>query len=260
MSRLESLLADMVAIDTTNPSLVAGAPGEAALVGYLARRLQAAGLEVDLWDVLPGRPNIVARLRGSGSPAGRPAAPFAHARGHLDVVAAPGPEYFAPQVRDGRMYGRGAADMKAGFAAAVLAAEALAAARRAAARRPPGGRAHRRGVAERRRGGAAGALPPGRRRAARVHRPRRGHGARRLRLVRGREPRRRGGRRRHRARRRRHRPAGAGAGRHRAGSTPSWRAGRRPPTAAAASTPRSSPAATSTRSTRRSAPWASSAA
>ncbi len=128
MSALHALLAAMVAIDTTNPALQPGAPGEAELARFLARRLEAAGLEVDLWDVLPGRPNVVARLRGAGRPPGdaRPARSLMLC-GHTDVVAAPGPAHFAPAVRDGRMYGRGAADMKSGLAAAVAAVEAIAA-------------------------------------------------------------------------------------------------------------------------------------
>ena len=124
MSDVAELLADLVRIDTTNPALGAGAPGERELARELARRLEALDLEVDLWDVLPGRPNIVARLRGSGRANGGPAPSLALC-GHMDVVAATSPGAFEPAVRDGRMYGRGAADMKAGLAAALLAAEAI---------------------------------------------------------------------------------------------------------------------------------------
>ena len=134
MSALTALLATMVEIDTTNPSLQPGALGEAALAHFLARRLRDAGLEVEVWDALPGRPNVVARLRGAGRPEGedglsgdgRPARSLMLC-GHLDVVAAAAPEAFTPRVEDGRMYGRGAADMKAGLAAAVAAVEALVA-------------------------------------------------------------------------------------------------------------------------------------
>ena len=55
---------------------------------------------------------------------------------HLDVVGA-APELFTPQIRDGRLYGRGSNDMKAGLAAAVIAAERLAAEARAAGGRSP---------------------------------------------------------------------------------------------------------------------------
>ena len=121
MLDLEALLAEMVRIDSTNPGL-AGGPGEAAFAASLARQMEALGMEVDVWDVLPGRPNVVGRLPGSGS--GRSLMLL----GHLDVVGPWGPDAFEPVVRDGRMYGRGAADMKCGFVAALLAVEQLIAA------------------------------------------------------------------------------------------------------------------------------------
>jgi len=126
MSEVVELLSALVRIDSTNPSLRAEAPGERELAEALARRLGALGLEVDLWDVLPGRPNVVARLRGRATASGGQAPSLALC-GHLDVVGASSPDAFEPQVRDGRMYGRGAADMKAGLAAAVLAVEAVVA-------------------------------------------------------------------------------------------------------------------------------------
>jgi acetylornithine deacetylase len=118
MSELEELLAGMVRIDSTNPGL-AGGPGEAAFAAHLAGLMADLGLEVDLWDALPGRPNVVGRLPGGGG--GRSLMLL----GHLDVVGPWGPEAFTPVVREGRMHGRGAADMKCGFAAALLAVEAL---------------------------------------------------------------------------------------------------------------------------------------
>ena len=120
MSELESLLAGMVRIDSTNPGLASG-PGEGAFAAHLARLMRGHGMETDLWEVLPGRANVVGRLPGRGG--GRSLMLL----GHLDVVGPWGPDAFEPEVRDGRMYGRGAADMKCGFAAALLAVEALAA-------------------------------------------------------------------------------------------------------------------------------------
>ena len=127
MHELETLLAGMVRIDSSNPDL-AGGPGEAAFAAHVARLMERLGMEVDLWDALPGRPNVVGRLPGDGG--GRSLMLV----GHLDVVGPWGPEAFAPVVREGRMYGRGAADMKCGFAAALLAVEALL----AGGRRLPG--------------------------------------------------------------------------------------------------------------------------
>ena len=85
MSKLESALAEMVRIDSTNPGL-AGGPGEGAFAADLAARMERLGMEVDLWDVLPGRPNVVGRLRGRGG--GRSLMLL----GHLDVVGPWGPE------------------------------------------------------------------------------------------------------------------------------------------------------------------------
>lgn len=120
MTPAAELLAELVAADSTNPTLVPGGAGEAAVAAILARRMQAAGLEVDVWDAAPGRPNVVGRLAGSG---GGRSLMFC---GHTDVVGA-APEAFTPVVRDGRMHGRGTNDMKAGIAAAMVAAERLAA-------------------------------------------------------------------------------------------------------------------------------------
>jgi acetylornithine deacetylase len=114
------LLAQLVAADSTNPGLDAGGAGEAAVAAILAARMAAAGLDVDVWDAAPGRPNVVGRLRGTG---GGRSLMFC---GHTDVVGA-APEAFVPSVRDGRMHGRGTCDMKAGIAASIAAAELLAA-------------------------------------------------------------------------------------------------------------------------------------
>ncbi|MGH2872746.1 MAG: M20/M25/M40 family metallo-hydrolase [Solirubrobacteraceae bacterium] len=114
-----SLASELVATDSTNPQLWPGGAGEAAVAEIIAARLRRAGLEVSLSEVAPGRPNVVGRLRGSGG--GR----SLMLCGHMDVVAAEA-EAFRPVIRDGRLYGRGAVDMKGGLAAAVVAIELLA--------------------------------------------------------------------------------------------------------------------------------------
>lgn len=119
-SPVAQLLLELVAIDSTNPLLVPGAAGEGAVVRFLAERLDRSGLESDVWDVAPGRPNLAARLRGNGD--GRSLILC----GHSDVVGAD-PEGFQPRLADGRVWGRGALDMKGGIAAAVVAVERLAA-------------------------------------------------------------------------------------------------------------------------------------
>jgi acetylornithine deacetylase len=115
------LLRQLVAIDSVNPTLVPGGAGEQAIAEHLASTLRAAGLDVELEPVAPGRPNVVAELRG------RQPGPTLLFCGHLDTVGVEGMERpFDPQERDGRLYGRGAYDMKGGVAAMVDAACALA--------------------------------------------------------------------------------------------------------------------------------------
>ncbi|MFW0797275.1 M20 family metallopeptidase [Gordonia sp. CPCC 205515] len=94
---------------------------EADAVAVLAQACRSAGFTVDLHEVAPGRPNLVATLEsGTG--------PGLMLLGHSDVVPA-GPNWthdpYRPQFADGRIYGRGTTDMKGGLAAAVCAMQAL---------------------------------------------------------------------------------------------------------------------------------------
>jgi acetylornithine deacetylase len=115
------LLEDLVAIDSVNPSLVPGARGEADIARRIAAECVSAGLIVDIVEVEPGRPNVVGVLEGR---APGPALMFC---GHLDTVGVTGMEApFRPAHRDGRLYGRGAQDMKGGLAAMLGAARVLA--------------------------------------------------------------------------------------------------------------------------------------
>lgn len=116
MDSLTKLLAELVAIDSVNPDLVPGGAGEGAAARYIADWLAAAGLEVHLDEVLPGRPNVIGRARGSGG--GR----TLMLNGHVDTVGVAGMiAPHQPRVDGGRMYGRGAYDMKCGVAACMLA-------------------------------------------------------------------------------------------------------------------------------------------
>ena len=118
--------AEMIRIPTVNP------PGTryrdcAELIG---RRLRATGLAVEFVEA-EGRPEHTAeypRVNVVGRGTAVPGRPRLHLNGHFDVVP-PGDGWtvdpFAGLVRDGRIYGRGASDMKSGIAAAVFAVEAL---------------------------------------------------------------------------------------------------------------------------------------
>ena len=119
LSEVETLLGDLVAIDSTNPDLAPGAAGEADLARFIAGWLEQAGLEVHLDEVRPGRPNVVGVARGSGG--GRTLL----FDGHIDTVSAGGMALpHRPHVEAGRLYGRGAYDMKGGVTACLLAAAA----------------------------------------------------------------------------------------------------------------------------------------
>lgn len=122
MDTVLELLSDLVAIDSVNPSLVPGGGGEAAIGERVALALRTAGLDVDIREVVPGRKNIVGVLEA------RQPGRSLMLCGHLDTVGVEGmADPFDPMVRDGRLYGRGAQDMKSGLAAMVDAAAQLAA-------------------------------------------------------------------------------------------------------------------------------------
>ncbi len=115
------LLAELVAIDSVNPALVAGAAGEAQIAAFVAAWLREHGLEVTVVDEPAGRPSVVGIARGTG---GGGAASLM-LNGHLDTVGVAGMDRpHAPQLREGRLYGRGAFDMKGGVAACMLAGAA----------------------------------------------------------------------------------------------------------------------------------------
>lgn len=111
------VVGDLVRIPSVNP------PGnEAAVVEYIARLLDKNGIPCAVTEALPGRPNLTARIRGTGD------APTIMFSGHTDVVPISESEAarwvvppFGAEVQDGRLYGRGAADMKGGLGAALVA-------------------------------------------------------------------------------------------------------------------------------------------
>lgn len=120
MDTLEKTLCDLVSINSVNPDLVPGAPGEKEIALYIAHWLEAAGCEVQLTYPVAGRPNVIAIARGTGN--GRTLL----LNGHMDTVGAGGMQApFSPKIRDGRLYGRGAYDMKGGLTACMLAMKAI---------------------------------------------------------------------------------------------------------------------------------------
>jgi acetylornithine deacetylase len=114
-------LIQLVSIDSTNPSLTPAGAGEAEIAAYVAEALQALGLAMTHYEIQPGRVNVVGRLPGRGR--GRSLLLNAH----LDTVGVEGMSIdpFGANIRDGRLYGRGAQDMKGSLAAMMAAAKAL---------------------------------------------------------------------------------------------------------------------------------------
>lgn len=114
-----ALTRELVRIDSRNPTLVAGAPGEGGIARVLSEILGAWGFRVEVRDAAPGRPNVIARVGNA-----RSGARSLMLNGHVDVVGVEGMSHapWDPAVRDGRIYGRGSSDMKAGVAAMCAAA------------------------------------------------------------------------------------------------------------------------------------------
>jgi acetylornithine deacetylase len=111
------------------PSVNTGIEGEGKekeVQEWLAETLRGYGLAVDTWaeDAKKVRPNVVATLKGKGG------GQDLILNGHSDVVAVNEPEKWTadpwnPVIRDGKLFGRGASDMKGGNAAAIWAVKAL---------------------------------------------------------------------------------------------------------------------------------------
>jgi acetylornithine deacetylase len=118
---LEALVSELVRIDSRNPWLIEGGPGEREVARFLEARLRALPVEVSVDEVEPGRPNVVARLRGTGG------APSLCLNAHTDTVGdASWPGRSMDPVVDGdHLVGLGAADDKGHCAVQLLALESI---------------------------------------------------------------------------------------------------------------------------------------
>jgi acetylornithine deacetylase len=110
------LLDDLVRIDSVNPGLDPAGAGEARIAAYIARWGRSAGLRVEVLEATTGRPSVI--VRGGRDHGDRRLLLC----GHLDTVGLAGAhDGLTPRVEGDRLYGRGAYDMKAGLAAALIA-------------------------------------------------------------------------------------------------------------------------------------------
>ncbi|MEA2597164.1 MAG: acetylornithine deacetylase [Thermomicrobiales bacterium] len=122
-----AFLQEIIRIPTENPKLAGIEAGaEADCQDVIEARLKGLGLTTDRWDVYPGRPDVVGTLKGTGGEGGRSLI----LNGHIDVVPGGDPtawshDPFGGEIADGKVWGRGAIDMKGGVAAMISAVEAI---------------------------------------------------------------------------------------------------------------------------------------
>ena len=118
---LARILRDLVRINSVNPMLDPSAPGEREIAECVGRAMGELGAKVHYHEPRPGRVSVVARLRGS-----KPGRSLM-LNAHIDTVDVAGmDEPLSGDIRRGRLYGRGAFDMKGGLAAMMAAMKALA--------------------------------------------------------------------------------------------------------------------------------------
>ncbi len=116
-----ALLQELIRIPSVNPEGDAGCSttGESAIATYVGELLQCLGANVSFQEALPGRPNVLACFP-SASQTKKPRLLFAP---HLDTVSVAGMTIppFSAEIRDGRIWGRGATDTKGSMAAMLWA-------------------------------------------------------------------------------------------------------------------------------------------
>ncbi len=112
-------LSDLVRINSINPEW--NGPGESGVVEYLAEFFTQAGIEVYEEEVLPGRSNLLARVPGKDS------SKSVLLEAHMDVVSVDAMTIppFDPVIKDGKLFGRGSCDTKAGLATMMEAMRAI---------------------------------------------------------------------------------------------------------------------------------------
>lgn len=128
-SNVIDLLRALVAIPSVNPhgDPGIGETGEAAIAEFVGGFLRALGADVVLEEVLPGRPNVIGRFESRPPGPGEPPKPRIVLAPHTDTVSVANMSVdpFAGEIRDGRLFGRGACDTKGTMAAMLWALREL---------------------------------------------------------------------------------------------------------------------------------------
>ncbi|HEV8598529.1 MAG TPA: M20/M25/M40 family metallo-hydrolase [Gemmatimonadales bacterium] len=117
---IRETLAALVRINSINPAFAQDAAGEGPITEWLSGELTRLGCSVTRHEPIPGRVSVAGTLKGSGG------GPSLMLYAHIDTVGVEGMEDpWSGAVRDGRLYGRGAYDMKCGMAACLAAVKSL---------------------------------------------------------------------------------------------------------------------------------------
>ncbi|MFX0115630.1 MAG: ArgE/DapE family deacylase [Candidatus Hodarchaeota archaeon] len=118
---LLDLLQELIRIESVNPTLASDGSGEASIAKFIHSYLEKMGLEVKKQEIAPNRYNVLGILRGSGG------GKSLILNGHMDTVSLLGMKIdpLKAEYVEGKVYGRGAVDMKSGLAAMIMAVKYL---------------------------------------------------------------------------------------------------------------------------------------
>ena len=118
---LLTLLQKLIQIESVNPSLSNKGSAEAEIARYIGAYLNKLGLDVRVQKIKKNRVNVIGILKGTGE------GPSLMLNGHTDTVSTDNmkTDPFAAEEKEGKIYGRGALDMKAGVAAIIMAAQTI---------------------------------------------------------------------------------------------------------------------------------------